>query len=87
MGRMRTISVIVNITLFLSHEAHLYHLNKGLLILCISLTENLCGLFVGEAYLGSKDLPFRQTYTLFRKFPLSIRTRSWQQGNRIKIFS
>ena len=50
MGRMRTISVIVNITLFLSDEALLYHLNEGLLILCICLTGNLCSLLVGEAY-------------------------------------
>ena len=50
MGRMRTISVIVNITLFLSSEALLYHLNEGLLILCICLTGNLCSLLVGEAY-------------------------------------
>lgn len=77
MGRMRTISVIVNITLFLSDEALLYHLNKGLLTLCICLTGNPCSLLVGEAYLGSKDLLFRQTYTLFRKSPLPIRIRSW----------
>jgi len=49
MGRMRTISVIVNITLFLSDEALLYHLSEGLLILCICLTGNLCSLLVGEA--------------------------------------
>ena len=79
MGRMRTISVIVNITLFLSDEALLYHLSEGLLILCICLTGNLCSLLVGEAYLGSKDLPFRQTYTLFRRYLLPIWKRSWHR--------
>ena len=78
-SRICAVSVIVDIALFLSSEARLYHLDEGLLLLCIRLTRNLCSLLAGEAYLGSKDLPFRQTCTLFRKSPLPIRIRSWHR--------
>ena len=49
-GRMCAIGVIVDIALFLTAEALLYHLDEGLLCLCISLTRYLCGLLIGEAY-------------------------------------
>ena len=48
-GRMCAIGVIVDIALFLTAEALLYHLDEGLLCLCISLTRYLCGLLIGEA--------------------------------------
>ena len=38
-SRLCAVSVIVDIALFLSSEALLYHLDKDLLLLCIRLTK------------------------------------------------
>ena len=76
---MCAVSVIVDIALFLSSEARLYHLDEGLLRLCIRLTRNLCSLLVSKADLGSKDPPFQLAYMLFQRYPLPIRTRSWHR--------
>ena len=78
-SRMCAVSVIVDIALFLSSEARLYHLDEGLLRLCIRLTRNLCSLLVSKADLGSKDPPFQLAYMLFQRYPLPIRTRSWHR--------
>ena len=45
-SRMCAVSVIVDIALFLSSEALLYHLNEGLLLLCIRLTKGTSVVFL-----------------------------------------
>ena len=45
-SRMCAVSVIVDIALFLSSEALLYHLDEGLLLLCIRLTKGTSVVFL-----------------------------------------
>ena len=45
-SRMCAVSVIVDLAPFLSSEARLYHLDKGLLLLCIRLTKGSSVVFL-----------------------------------------
>ena len=69
---MCAIGVIVDIALFLTTEAFLYHLNEGPLLFCIGLTRNLCGLLIGKAYTIQKihhtSGSIRHSKSLFNPF-------------------